>query len=168
MILKNLPHFVTASRLIGIIPYGWILFYGVPPLQILAAVMLIATDKIDGTLARRYGITSQRGALFDTAADTAFILTSWILFYLRGTFSFGLLIGLLFSRVLIFSSRVHESIVKQKWNPTHTLSDKLMGVLNFIGILLILAKFPLGSLTPWFFMIINYGAFLISVKERTL
>lgn len=168
MFLKHIPNLLSITRLLGIIPYGWILLYALPPIQVFVAVLLIATDKIDGTLARRYGFTSRLGALLDTAADAAFILTSWVLFYIRGEFSFALLISLLFARALVFASRVHESVLKKKWNSAHSVADKIMGVLNFAVVLLILAKFPFLSSVQWGLIIINYGAFFISVKERNL
>jgi len=68
----NVPNAVTASRIVMAAGIAWLLVRGESSDVLLAGILLIAalaTDGIDGFLARRLGESTLAGALFDLVAD---------------------------------------------------------------------------------------------------
>lgn len=71
-----MAHALTTVRLLLIVPFALLLAHGEPRAAAVAAGVLavaIATDVLDGVIARRRGTASAAGGLFDHATDCLFV-----------------------------------------------------------------------------------------------
>lgn len=69
----NVPNAFTASRLLLVIPFAWLLFTGAPRWTLVATFAFAAlTDLFDGQVARRLGQVTPGGAWLDQMVDRAF------------------------------------------------------------------------------------------------
>lgn len=73
----NVPNALTVLRILGVPVFGWLLLtqFGESTSwrwwALLAFVLLMATDKIDGDIARKYNLITDFGKLADPVADKA-------------------------------------------------------------------------------------------------
>lgn len=150
-----------------IIPYGW-LFFRTPDTRwpFLFALIIIIADKIDGTLARRLKAESKLGTALDTIGDDAFLLASWIFFFLKGFYGVSLLALILLPRLLVRLSALGLRLVTKKWHIEHLFGDRLGAVAHYFGILWILAHLARPMEILYGLIVIMYlGAFL-SIFQR--
>jgi phosphatidylglycerophosphate synthase len=71
-----MAHTLTSVRLLLILPFAFLMAHGEPHAAALAAAVLavaIATDVLDGVIARRRGTASAAGGLFDHTTDCLFV-----------------------------------------------------------------------------------------------
>jgi CDP-diacylglycerol--glycerol-3-phosphate 3-phosphatidyltransferase len=84
--LVNLPNYLTTSRILSVPLFIWILFtdrisslHGEKVLLAAAVITLAAiTDRLDGYLARKYGLITTTGMLLDPLADKLLIASALI------------------------------------------------------------------------------------------
>jgi CDP-diacylglycerol--glycerol-3-phosphate 3-phosphatidyltransferase len=84
--LVNLPNYLTTSRILSVPVFIWILFTGRissvhGEKQLLAAgifALAAITDRLDGYLARKYGLITTTGMLLDPLADKLLIASALI------------------------------------------------------------------------------------------
>ena len=165
--LKWLPNAITISRLLFIIPYAWLLLKHADKNTALGlGFLIVLSDKLDGTLARRLHAESKFGEFMDSLAVTIFVLLSWILFYWNGEFNLIVLLLLLLPRPLIGISLIAYRIQKKRWNTSHTSGNRFGGVINFIAILWLLSGLPFALHLLWGMIVLNYFAVLFSIMER--
>jgi phosphatidylglycerophosphate synthase len=89
MIGCPMANVLTAVRVLLAVPFALLMVHGDARSAALAGVVLaaaIATDVLDGVLARRRGTTSAAGALFDHTADCLFVATGLGAGVIRGVF----------------------------------------------------------------------------------
>ncbi|NLC97490.1 MAG: CDP-diacylglycerol--glycerol-3-phosphate 3-phosphatidyltransferase [Actinomycetales bacterium] len=73
----NVPNALTVLRILGVPVFGWLLLTEAGESiemrlwALLAFVLLMATDKIDGDIARKYNLITDFGKLADPVADKA-------------------------------------------------------------------------------------------------
>ncbi len=68
---------VSLSRVVLLVPLGWFLIVGSPwALAVLAAI--VASDLLDGPIARRLGTAGSRGALIDASSDVLVVMSASI------------------------------------------------------------------------------------------
>lgn len=73
----NVPNGLTVLRILGVPVFGWLLLtesgesIEMRLWALLAFVLLMATDKIDGDIARKYNLVTDFGKLADPVADKA-------------------------------------------------------------------------------------------------
>lgn len=69
----NVPNCLTASRLLLVLPFAWLLFEERPRLLLVALFVVAAlTDLLDGLVARKLGQVTARGAWLDQMVDRVF------------------------------------------------------------------------------------------------
>ncbi len=88
IVLVNL---LTASRIIGVIPFIWLVRNGYGAAAFGLFILLMLTDAFDGYLARKYGCVTDWGKFFDPTADKILIMTA-IFAFLRSRFVFDFLV----------------------------------------------------------------------------
>jgi phosphatidylglycerophosphate synthase len=76
--LRHLADALTASRVLLAPVLAVALLSGAPVLAAVVVAWAIASDALDGPLARRAGAGRERGALFDAAADLLFLLGGYV------------------------------------------------------------------------------------------
>ena len=71
-----MAHILTSVRLLAVVPAAWAFSRGngvSPWLLVMLVAAAIATDYFDGIVARRTGVASARGMLFDHTTDFLFV-----------------------------------------------------------------------------------------------
>lgn len=84
----EMAHALTSVRLLLILPFAFLIANGEPHAAALAAAVLavaIATDVLDGVIARRRGTASAAGGLFDHTTDCLFVTAGLAALAGRGT-----------------------------------------------------------------------------------
>ena len=71
-VLEWLPHALTASRIALVGVTYTVVPDGPRELFVLLVLAMVATDMVDGPVARKLGVASRAGANFDSVADFAF------------------------------------------------------------------------------------------------
>jgi len=66
---------LTLFRIVGVIPMNILYFTGNIPATLILAGIMILTDLVDGTVARKYNITSKFGADLDAVSDKIMALS---------------------------------------------------------------------------------------------
>lgn len=168
MKLKWLANAVSIIRIVLVLFY-FVLFYLQLPANILfiLALIIIISDKLDGTLARRLNAETKIGAVLDSIADISLILGSWIIFYITGYFGIEIFLALIAPRVLMGISFVIHRIKYKYWNVAHYWPGKIGGLSHFIALLWILGRFPFISAVLLIAIIINWiGAFLSEFQRH--
>jgi CDP-diacylglycerol--glycerol-3-phosphate 3-phosphatidyltransferase/cardiolipin synthase len=82
--LRSLPNLISISRLA--LAAAFVVFEQ-PDFRIVLVMLALATDYLDGWLARRAGSMSRIGALLDPFADRVFVLVGVSVFLFEGTLS---------------------------------------------------------------------------------
>ncbi|HEY8175519.1 MAG TPA: CDP-alcohol phosphatidyltransferase family protein [Gemmatimonadaceae bacterium] len=82
--LRSLPNLISISRLA--LAAAFVVFEQ-PDIRIVLVMLALATDYLDGWLARRAGSMSRIGALLDPFADRVFVLVGVSVFLFEGTIS---------------------------------------------------------------------------------
>jgi CDP-diacylglycerol---glycerol-3-phosphate 3-phosphatidyltransferase len=93
---KFIPSGVTAIRLVLIPFFLLAFFYGLKFWSISIFILAVATDAIDGYLARKWDSTSNSGAYFDVTADFILIFAVFTAFIMDGVYPFWVLLILVF------------------------------------------------------------------------
>jgi phosphatidylglycerophosphate synthase len=89
MIGAPMANVLTAARVLLAVPFALLMVRADPRSAALAGIVLaaaIATDVLDGVLARRRGAATAAGAVFDHAADCLFVTTGLAAGVVRGVF----------------------------------------------------------------------------------
>ena len=95
------------------------------------------TDRLDGFLARRWGVESKLGARLDSLADFAFVLAvGYKLFpWLKLPATPWMMIGLI--ALVKVGNAVSSYVVNHRIEFLHTKANKVTGFLLFIGVMTI-------------------------------
>jgi phosphatidylglycerophosphate synthase len=154
---KYLPNIVSCTRILGAftLPFlmwkDWemnfslplinIAFSNVPVVWIIAYLILLSTDKLDGTLARKLKAESGLGAALDSIGDVLVLVMGATLCFVRfvgdnlKTWQFWLYVGMMtltvLNKILVF---ILAQIYHGKGNMVHTYFQKLFAASCYVGI----------------------------------
>lgn len=117
-----MAHLLTLIRLVLALPFAWLIERASQASALLLA-LAIASDLLDGPLARRRGTASARGRLFDHGADFAFVCAGLLAAAERGAVP-GLLpvaVSAAFAQYVLDSRLAHGARVLRpnrlgRWN----------------------------------------------------
>ncbi len=123
-----MAHALTTLRLLLVVPFALLMAHGDPARAPLAGLLLaaaIATDLLDGVIARRRGTASAGGALFDHATDCLFVTAGLAAGAVRGALPWILpvLVAAAFAQYVADSYWLH---------PGRTLRTSRLGRFNGI------------------------------------
>src|SRR5574341_314412 len=167
---------LTAARLVLVLPFALVMVPSDARHAVLAGLTLalaIATDLLDGALARRRGTASAAGRVFDHAADCVFVTTGLGAAALRGAVPWllPLLVAAAFVQYVLDSYWVHRGGALRgsrlgRWN----------GILYFVPVGGdVLVRAGLGPLAPlvrgiaWALVattVLSMGARLLASRRR--
>ena len=133
--MKQIPHFLSASRIILCLPLLLVDAMTVPfwVLYVIAGT----TDMLDGFLARRWGVESQFGARLDSLADFVFVLAAGYKLFplLKLPAALWMMIGLI--ALVKIVNAISAYVVKRRIEFLHTKANKMTGFLLFVGLMAI-------------------------------
>ena len=169
---KHLPNIVSCFRIAGAfalpfltwesweknitLPFIDRTFPNVPVVWIIAYFILLCTDKLDGTLARKLKAESELGAALDSVGDVLVLVMGATLCFVRfvrdslETWQFWLYVGMMIlcvlNKVLVF---ILAQIYHGKGNMVHTFYQKAfaIGTYVFIFFWAFLRTIPLWSIS---------------------
>ena len=146
---------LTAIRLLLVIPFAFFMARGDlrhAVFALLAMVVALATDFLDGPIARRTGTVSAFGRTFDHTSDFLFVTCGLFAGALRGAFPWILpiLITAAFAQYVIDSYGVHG---QSSLRPSQL--GRYNGILYFVPLCMdILIRMGLGFLHPWLTLLV--------------
>jgi len=108
-----LVNFLTFLRIIIAFIVAILIFYGLRLTAFVFFLVGVATDLLDGDLARRFDVTSKLGEITDPLADASLIYSAIIPIFILNEFSFFIKIGIVIA-TLFFLILVVESTIKNK------------------------------------------------------
>ncbi|MDR1247801.1 MAG: CDP-alcohol phosphatidyltransferase family protein [Treponema sp.] len=154
---KRLPNIISCARIIGAFALPFLMwknweinfslpfinktFSNVPVVWIIAYLILLSADKLDGTLARRLKAESDLGAALDSIGDVLVLVMGATLCFVRfvgdnlETWQFWLYVGMMaltvLNKVLVF---ILARFYHGKGNMVHTYFQKLFAASCYVGI----------------------------------
>ncbi|MCL2360226.1 MAG: CDP-alcohol phosphatidyltransferase family protein [Defluviitaleaceae bacterium] len=166
MKLRHIPNALGFARIIMV---AMLIF--VPPLTALSIALFVAagvTDMIDGAIARRIkGATSHFGAELDSMADMFMVIVS--VFFILPAFDIwsGFWIAILIALSFKLMSAVPGIIKHRKVFFLHTISNKLLGLVLFVGGIL---YFIFGGILAIniYFVFLVVAVFIITTEEMVI
>lgn len=125
----RIAHGLTGMRLAAAPPLAAALWWGYASTALVLIAVAAASDVLDGRMARRYGVASDRGRWFDHGADIAFLLAGFITLAAAGEVSYAvpLAVGGAFA--------VYAGDVRWRGERSSRLAGRLGhmgGVLNYV------------------------------------
>jgi cardiolipin synthase len=163
--LRSLPNLLTLVRLL-LVPAMWIFaLLGMRSAIGFGMAVALATDFLDGPLARRLGQTSEFGARFDSLADQLLQLSAivWILMLMPEIFADNLLASTL--AIVIYAGSLTVGILKfRRIANLHLHMSKASGLLLYV---FLIHAFTSGHYSPVLFFLACTG-FIVSSAETLL
>lgn len=149
MMLKYIPNFLTAIRLVLIIPFLLLLYHHQYIIAFYLYLLAGFTDGLDGWLARQYSWQSTFGSFIDPLADKLLIASSFISLALMGSLPWWLVI-LVFMRDLTISMGVVAWywLVQRELDFKPSLLSKLNTALQLALVTLCLFELAFFSFPP--------------------
>jgi CDP-diacylglycerol--glycerol-3-phosphate 3-phosphatidyltransferase len=128
------------------------------------------TDKIDGTLARRWKVSSQLGAQLDSVGDAMIffcgLASLGILFFAREETNFSwdfatipMLGAYVCIKVAVLFLTRYES---GRWYMLHTYLDKFLGLLLYISVPIVVA---IGGVKSWWVGVIMFFCVVSAIED---
>ena len=157
----NLPNGLTAARLVCVPILAVLLFIDDPLARDVAAIVFIAaavTDFLDGSIARRRGITSHFGAVADPIADKALITVALVGLSLLGQLPWWITVVILFREFAITILRL--AVLRHGVIPA-SRGGKVKTVTQIIAISMYLAVPP--SVISGVWSDLAFGVMLVAV-----
>jgi len=168
MKLRHIPNALGFARIIMV---ALIMMPFIPALSVLSMALYIAagvTDMIDGSIARRIkDATSHFGAELDSLADLFMVVVSVFFILPHMDIWNGFWIAILIALTFKFMSAVPGLIKHRKVFFLHTISNKLLGFILFMAI--ILYYFSGGA--QWinfYFIFLVVAVFVITIEEMVI
>lgn len=103
-ILKLIPNLLSVSRIILLIPFLFSVKANDLPAMIVLSALIVASDFLDGFLARRWNATSATGRIIDPLADKICIAASGVALVVLRNFPPSLMVALVARDLLILSA----------------------------------------------------------------
>ena len=167
--------FLTASNLLSILrlllaaPFSIVMLSGNPSGRLWGAIIMVMaalTDKYDGVLARKYGLTTQWGKILDPLADKIGLAVVAIVLLILGNIPLWFLLALLLRDILIFAGgiyvRSHKGVILQ----SNELGKWTVGIVALALFLMVLnAQSMLVELFTWAGTILLVVSFAFYVRR---
>jgi CDP-diacylglycerol--glycerol-3-phosphate 3-phosphatidyltransferase/cardiolipin synthase len=125
---QSIPYIVTSLRLVVLPFLIYAFFLDIKIIVYFLFVFSIGTDLVDGFVARKLGVSSQRGAIFDAIADFLFIYGLFAAFMIKGFYPTWIFLLLIFVFELFILTNLYSK--RTIYDPV----GKYLGSLLFGGI----------------------------------
>jgi cardiolipin synthase len=140
----NIPNLITLARILLVPVLVWAIAAG----EMLAAFILFVaagiSDAVDGFLAKRFGMTSEIGAVLDPLADKALIVSIYVALGITGAIPRWLVILVVSRDIMIVTAVMLSWFVGKPVPVKPLLVSKLNTVAQILFACLVLAGLGLG------------------------
>lgn len=155
----NYPNLISLLR----IPLALLFIIPSTPLRFFILAIALATDGLDGYLARRWSLQTRLGAFLDPATDKFFVVTALLCLFSTASlhpwqiaaFFARDIAAALFALWLLLSHQIYTHHVRSIW------PGKLTTLLQFATLALLTAGIPLDTSPLWVLFITLGAAFLL-------
>jgi phosphatidylglycerophosphate synthase len=141
----KIPWVITALR-VAVLPFLILSFVlGFTLASYTLFLFAISTDFLDGYYAKRFNVSSKRGAYFDATADFLFVSAMLSVFVFEGYYSLWILLLVVFVFVqFILTNTVSKQVV---YDPVGKYYGSLM--YGAVGLTLLFQEQPLYEIVTW-------------------
>lgn len=153
---EQIPNIITITRILAILPICWLLWREDYVLALVLLVLAGLSDALDGFLARRYGWFTRLGAVLDPLADKLFVMAMFIVFGLKGSLPWWLILLVIGRDIIIVSGALAYRWIVGSLKMRPLLLSKLNTGLQILLLALTLSHVALYSLPPWFLQLTQY------------
>jgi cardiolipin synthase (CMP-forming) len=144
---NNIPNILTVLRILMIAPIIWAIADG----QYLLALGLVfiagASDGLDGFLARRFGWTSDLGAMLDPLADKLMLVSAYLALSYTGLVPWWLTFAIIMRDIIIVIGAIiyHISFDELEINPSYVSKINTFFQIALALVVIFNAAFPIIS-----------------------
>ncbi|QUH22723.1 CDP-alcohol phosphatidyltransferase family protein [Methanobacterium alkalithermotolerans] len=129
---KKLPHILSLLRIAAAPVWAYLFLNGLYIYSIILFIMAICTDFLDGYLARKLNLSSNKGAYLDVTADFIFISTCFLGMGIKGWYPLLLpLILLVMFSLFIMSSTLKKLI----YDPAGKFFGSFLMIVIFLSLI---------------------------------
>lgn len=147
---EQIPNIITVVRILSIAPICWLLWKESYALALALLVLAGLSDALDGFLARRYGWFTRLGAMLDPMADKLFVVSVFIVFGLKGTLPWWLIVLVIGRDVVIVLGALAYKLVRGQLDMHPLLISKLNTGLQIFLLAMTLFHVAMYPLPDWF------------------
>ncbi len=128
-----IPNLISILRVLLVVPYFFMVKMPVPPLALLiiVSVVIIASDFLDGILARKLNQTSDLGMILDPIGDKAILVATMIALFMIERIDIFLLILLIGKDLLILIGGIILTKKEKAVNPSNVFGKYTTTFLAF-------------------------------------
>lgn len=160
---KQIPNIITVIRILSIVPICWLLWKGSYVLALVLLVLAGLSDALDGFLARRYGWFTRLGAVLDPVADKLFVVSVFIVFGLKGSLPWWLVVLVIGRDVVIVLGAIAYRLLTGKLDMRPLMISKLNTGLQILLLAVTLWHVALYPLPAWFNLGLQWGVAMTTV-----
>ncbi len=147
---EQIPNIITVVRILSIAPICWLLWKESYTLALALLVLAGLSDALDGFLARRYGWFTRLGAMLDPMADKLFVVSVFIVFGLKGTLPWWLIVLVIGRDIVIVLGALAYKLVRGQLDMHPLLISKLNTGLQIFLLAMTLFHVAMYPLPDWF------------------
>lgn len=154
-----IPNLISILRILLVVPYFLMVKMPVPPLALLiiVSVVIIASDFLDGILARKLNQTSELGMILDPIGDKAILVATMAALFMIGRIDIYLLTLLIGKDVLILIGGLILTKKEKTVNPSNFFGKYTSALLAFgFTLYIIFPSLKAMSTSPVILNIIYY------------
>jgi CDP-diacylglycerol--glycerol-3-phosphate 3-phosphatidyltransferase len=162
----SLPNIISALR----IPLAALFIIASPVFRLLILFTALATDGLDGYIARRYDMSSKLGAILDPITDKLFVITCLATLYSENLIQPWQIVTFLTRDISVFLFGL-ILLVNNRWNKWKFQSiwcGKITTVLQFFVLTLIVTNYAVPSTFYLLFILLGLGALVELYILKTL
>jgi cardiolipin synthase len=160
---EQIPNIITVIRILAIAPICWLLWRGSYALALILLVLAGLSDALDGFLARRYGWFTRMGAVLDPVADKLFVVSVFIVFGLKGSLPWWLIVLVIGRDVVIVLGALAYRVLTGRLDMRPLMISKLNTGLQIFLLAVTLLHMALYPLPVWFNMGLQWAVAVTTV-----
>lgn len=147
---EQIPNIITVIRILSIAPICWLLWKESYALALALLVLAGLSDALDGFLARRYGWFTRLGAMLDPVADKLFVVSVFIVFGLKGSLPWWLIVLVIGRDVVIVLGAIAYKLLRNRLEMRPLLISKLNTGLQIFLLTVTLFHVAMHAVPAWF------------------
>lgn len=137
--LRHLPNAITLARIGACAPLAWLIVDGQERAALWLAVVVGASDVLDGLLARQFGWQSRLGGLLDPIADKLFMVSAFVALGWVGALPLWLIVLVMLRDAVIVAGAVAYNRYVEPVPAEPSLPGKASTVAQVLLVLAVLA-----------------------------